>query len=155
MRSQAFLEGYLKTLPAAEREGFTSFSAEYFCAEEEAANTCAELVRNGVKLATCSLKYWYASGGLPMPRVGHLMVVTTWAGHPSTIIRVNQVTECRFRDVTAEFAYAEGEGDRSLESWRRGHRAFFEKECEGIGMAFTEDLMLVQESFHVVWPAGC
>ena len=149
-RANDFLDSYLKTLPASEREGFTSFSAEHFCAEEAAANTCAALVRDGVKVATCSMKYWYETEGLPMPVVGHLMVVLNWAGEPSSIIQVTKVSECRFRQITAEWALAEGEGDKTLESWRRGHRAFFEKECEQIGMPFTEEIMLVQEHFRVV-----
>lgn len=154
-QANAFLESYLQTLSATEREGFSSFSAEYFCANEKAANTCADLVRRGVKVATCSMKYWYEVEGLPMPKVGHLMVVLTWAGEPSSIIQVTKVEECRFREVNAEFAHAEGEGDQTLESWRKAHRAFFEMECEGIGKPFTEEIMLVQEHFHVVRLAGC
>lgn len=153
-QAKAFLESYLETLSASEREGFTSFSAEHFCAEEGAANTCAALVREGLKTATCSMKYWYETEGLPMPAVDHLMVVLTWSGEPTSIIRVTKVSECRFRDITAEWALAEGEGDRTLESWRRGHRAFFEKECDQIGMPFSEDMVLIQESFQVVYLAS-
>ena len=153
-RAKAFLDSYLETLSASEREGFTSFSAEHFCAEEVGANACATLVHDGVKKATCSMKYWYETEGLPMPAVDHLMVVLTWNGEPSSIIRVTQVSECRFREITAEWALAEGEGDRTLESWRRGHRAFFEKECEQIGVPFTEDIVLVQEHFQVVYRAS-
>jgi len=154
-KANAFLESYLETLPESERGGFSSFSAEHFCADEEGANTCAALVHRGVKVATCSMKHWYEVEGLPRPEVGHLMVVLTWSGEPSSIIEVLEVSECRFRDIDAEWALAEGEGDRTLESWRQGHRAFFEKECEGIGKPFTEEILLVQERFRVVYRAGC
>jgi uncharacterized protein YhfF len=152
-RSKAFLDEYLASLPTAKREAATSFSAEYFCAEREAANTCAELVRAGIKVATCSLKHWYLSSVLPMPRVGHLMVVTDWEGEPSTIIEITSVSESRFCDVGEDFAFSEGEGDRSLSYWRRTHWAFFEKECAEIDLVLSEEISLVLERFKVVYSA--
>lgn len=152
-RAKAFLEEYLATLPASKREAIPSISVEYFCAERKAANTCAELVRAGLKVATCSLKYWYVSGGLPMPQVGHLMIVTNWEGEPSSIVETTSVSERRFCDVDEEFAYSEGEGNRTLAYWRRAHWAFFEKECSEIEMDPSEEMELVLERFQVVHSA--
>ena len=42
--------------------------------------------------------------------------------------------------------------DRSLESWLDGHRRFFRRECERIGIAFSERLEVVFERFSIVWP---
>ena len=152
-RAKAFLDEYLATLPASKREAVTSFSAGYFCADMEAANTCAELVRSGAKVATCSLKHWYISGALPMPQVGHLMVVTNWDGEPSSIIEISSVSESRFCDVDEDFAFSEGEGDRSLSYWRRAHWAFFEKECSEMDLFPSEEMELVLERFRVVYSA--
>ncbi|MGB0953602.1 MAG: ASCH domain-containing protein [Planctomycetota bacterium] len=152
-RAQAFLNTYLASLPLAKRETCTSFSAEYFCAEKEAANTCADLVRAGIKVATCSLKYWYDQGGLPMPKVGHLMVVTDWDGNPISIIETTSVTVRRFCDVGEEHAYLEGEGDRTLAYWRRAHWDFFTADLADEEMEPSEEMELVLEGFKVVFPA--
>lgn len=152
-RANAFLNEYLDTLSAEKREAVRSVSAGYFCADREAANTCSELVRTGVKVATCSQKHWYQSGEHASPQVGDIQVVTTWKGEPTSIIEVTSVSEDRFCDVDEEFAFAEGEGDRTLSFWRRAHWDFFAKECLEIGVVPTEELELVLERFKVVYPS--
>lgn len=59
-----------------------------------------------------------------------------------------------FKDVTADFAAAEGEGDGSLAFWRAAHAAYFTRECARLGRAFSEDMPVVCERFDVVgiWP---
>ena len=98
------------------------------------------------------MKYWVESGQAPMPEVGHLHVVTDWEGAPTSIIQVTEVEEASFSDVSAEFAHAEGEGDRTLEWWRRVHWDYFSGECAGIGIEPSEDMVLVLESFRLVHP---
>ena len=52
--------------------------------------------------------------------------------------------------MTAEFAAAEGEGDKTLEWWREAHWNFFSRECEELKITPSEDMMLVLERFKVV-----
>lgn len=87
-----------------------------------------------------------------MPTIGDLMVVTNWSGEPVCIIETQQLHQCRFSEVTAEFAALEGEGDQSLAWWREAHRAFFTLECETLGIEFSEDMPVLQEHFTVVYP---
>ena len=65
---------------------------------------------------------------------------------------VQEVEEAAFSDVSAEFAHAEGEGDRTLEWWRKAHWAYFSRECAGVGIEPSEDMVLVLERFQVVHP---
>ncbi|MCK5601065.1 ASCH domain-containing protein [Candidatus Pacearchaeota archaeon] len=146
-----FLFSYLDGLSEEDRKKYTSFSTDCFCADEKNANICSELIRSGVKTAGCSMKYWYESGLEPMPTVGHLQVVTDWHGEPTSIIEIVSVSECKFSDVSEEFAAAEGEGDKSLNWWREAHWDFFSKECEELGMEASESMDLVLERFKVVY----
>ena len=149
-RSQVYLDNYLNSLSESQREKYQSFSADYFCADEENANLCAQLIRTGKKTATCSLNIWYESDEEPLPVVGHLMVVVNWSGEPICIIEVESVEICKYNQVTPEFAYAEGEGTRTLECWREAHWDFFSKECEELGIEPNEEMLLVLERFHLV-----
>ncbi|MGF1726384.1 ASCH domain-containing protein [Photobacterium nomapromontoriensis] len=149
-QSQIFLDNYLNALSEHEREKYQSFSSDYFCADEYNANLCAELIRVGKKAATCSQIIWYESGKEPMPTVGHLQVVVDWDGKPICIIETDSVETCKYNEVTAEFAYAEGEGDRSLKWWRKTHWDFFATECYELGIEPNESMVLVLEKFHVV-----
>ncbi len=150
-RSKKYLDSFLATLSEQDREKYTSFSADCFCADEASANICSDLIRRGIKVAGCSMKYWVESGKEPMPEVGHLQVVTDWSGEPTSIIEITSVSECRFCDVDEAFAMVEGEGDRSLAWWREAHWEFFKKECDGLGIEPSEEMVLVKERFKVVY----
>lgn len=149
-QSKVYLEKYLSSLNASERQQYQSFSSDYFCADEHNANLCAELIRIGQKTATCSLNYWYESGDESMPTVGHLMVVVDWEKKPVCIVETDSVEICQYNKVTPEFAYAEGEGDRSIEWWHKTHWDFFSKECAELGIEPDDSMQLVLEKFHVV-----
>lgn len=152
--AQHFLNDYLSSLSLEQRQSYQSFSADYFCADEYNANLCAQLILQGKKTATCSLAHWYQSGQEPMPVAGHLQVVTQWDGQPVCIIEITAVSQCLYNEVSAEFAYAEGEGDRSLNHWRKTHWAFFSAECKDQGLTPQETMPLVSEHFKVVFPTS-
>jgi uncharacterized protein YhfF len=105
------------------------------------------LVRDGPKRATASLRSAYADGE-PMPRAGELSVILNGDGGPLCVIRTTRVEIRRFADVDEEFAWAEGEGDRSLAYWREAHVRFFTT-C---GTPPQDDTEVVLERFELLWP---
>ena len=111
----------------------------------------AELVVSGRKRATTSLLRWYASGDEEMPVPGGYGVVVDGAGDARCVIRTTTVDVMPFREVDAAFAFDEGEGDRTLASWRAVHRSFFTREAAQQDFAFTEDTEVVCERFELVW----
>lgn len=153
-KAQQFLQQYLRSLCQTQRLKYTSFSADYFCADKNNADLCAQLILKGKKVATCSLSQWYESTNESMPTVGHLMVVLDWQQTPVCIIEIDSVEKCAFNNVTSEFAYCEGEGDRSLTWWKEAHWNFFSDECKQLGIKATEDMPLILERFHLVYPTS-
>ena len=51
----------------------------------------------------------------------------------------------RFDEVDRSFAFDEGEGDRTLEYWRRAHSPYFTRRG-----AFSPDMLLWCERFRVI-----
>ena len=115
-------------------------------------DTLAELVRTGVKTATASAYPFYELEGEALPKAGEYSVILDSKDEAVCIIRTTKVYVTPYRDVTAEQAWKEGEGDRSLDYWRRVHEAFFSKELEAVGLTFTEDMGVVCEEFEVIYP---
>ncbi|MEZ8355365.1 ASCH domain-containing protein [Vibrio splendidus] len=150
-RSKAYLDSYLNKLPADVASQYTSFSADYYCADEYNANLCAQLILKGEKQASCGLEHWYTHEGETRPIVGHLQVVTDWDGKPVCIVEITSVSSCKYNEVSAEFAAAEGEGDKTLEWWRKAHWNFFSRECEELKISPSEDMLLMLERFKVVY----
>jgi len=54
-----------------------------------------------------------------------------------------------FSEVTAEHAFAEGDGDRSLAAWREIHEHFWRNHSEG-PRGFAPDMPVVCERFRLV-----
>ena len=114
------------------------------------ADGLAELVKNGVKTATCSALAFYKIEDEELPQVGEYSVILDSAENAVCIIRTTKVYVTTFDAVTKEHAFKEGEGDRSLEYWRTVHRRFFTEELQETGLPFDEKLELVCEEFEVV-----
>lgn len=106
------------------------------------------LVAEGPKRATTSLLVHYERDGESLPEVGNHGVVVDGKGTPLCIVRTTRVDTVKFGDVDEEFAWVEGEGDRSLAYWRDAHIRFFGAE----GSVIRDDDLVVLERFEVVWP---
>lgn len=111
------------------------------------------LVMSGRKTATAELVVRYVVDGLPIPAVGDLCVVTDGEGRPAAVLRTTEIRIGPLASVDAAFAWDEGEGDRTLASWRRGHEAYFGRSCRELGIPFSPALDVVFERFERVWPA--
>lgn len=112
----------------------------------------AELARSGVKTATSSAGTLYELEGKPLPEVGEFSVVLDGRDQAVCVIRTTKVYTVPFDHVTAEHAYKEGEGDRSLAYWRQVHEEFFRAELAEAGLEFSASMPVVCEEFEVVYP---
>ncbi|MBD3782502.1 MAG: ASCH domain-containing protein [Micrococcales bacterium] len=116
------------------------------------ADELLAFVLGGTKRATAGLVAEYASEGERLPRVGDHWVVCDGAGAPRVVLRTTELRVGPLSSVDEQFAWDEGEYDRTLESWLDGHRRFFRRSCERIGLEFSDDLEVCFERFRVVWP---
>ena len=126
------------TLPARYKNA-VSFA---FGDSPELADALLALVLSGKKTATCGALRDIEAGE-PMPEVGRRDVVLDGRGAPACVIETTQVTQCRFDDVSEDFAVSEGEGP--YEDWRAAHIDFFTRNG-----GWSGDLMLVCERFRLV-----
>jgi len=122
------------------------YTAWAFGDTEAMATDLALLVRDGPKRATASLSAAYGDDE-PKPQTGELSVILDGRGEPVCVIRTTDVEVRRFGDVDAEFAWTEGEGDRSLQYWREEHLRFF---AAG-GASVDDDSEIVIQRFELLW----
>ena len=126
----------------------------HFCDSQAEADECARLVLAGRKHATAPSLWGFLHRGEPVPTVGSLDLVTTWGGDACAIIRTTRVEIVPFSEVSAEHAAAEGEGDCSLEWWRRTHSEYYARELAGTSYVPTDDMPVVCQYFDVVYPSA-
>ena len=115
------------------------------------ANDLVALVLNGNKTATTSLYYLYEVENEQLPRVGQLGILTDFDGSAKCIIKTKHVDVIPFSKVKAEFAFKEGEGDKSLKYWKEGHIDFFDRELKNYNKEFSEDMLVICEEFEVIY----
>lgn len=132
--------------------GDNSYTSWYFCNTENCANKLAELVKKGIKKGTTSLFYWYEKGEENLPKVNQFSIVTNWNGIARCIIRTKMIYILPFKKFTEELAFIEGEGDKSLEYWRKVHKEYFTEELRNQPVKFTENLKILFEEFEPVYP---
>ncbi len=106
----------------------------------------------GIKRATAGLVLDHALEGEPLPRVGGHVIPCDAAGAPQAVLRTIELRLGALESVDDAFAWDEGEGDRTRAGWLAGHRAYFRRSLAGRGLQWSEDLEVVFERFHVVWP---
>lgn len=112
----------------------------------------AQLVLEGKKTATTSGYDFYALDNEPLPEPGSYDVVLDSKDQAVCIIKVTKVYVVPFHEVTANHAYKEGEGDRSLAYWRKVHEEVFRPWYEEAGLTFNGQSLMVCEEFEVVYP---
>lgn len=112
----------------------------------------AELVRTGQKRATASAYPVYEREKEPLPQAGEYNIILDSTENAVCITRTNKVSIVPFINVSEQHARLEGEGDLSLEYWRRVHRSFFTKELASHQLVFDENMLVVCEEFEVVYP---
>jgi uncharacterized protein YhfF len=121
-----------------------------FGATPEQADDILALVLSGAKTATSDALRDYEAAGEELPSPGALGIVTDGRGVPHALVMTTEVEVVPFGEVSAEHAYLEGEGDRSLATWREVHRQRFTDQVEH-GRAFSEDLPVVLQRFALLY----
>lgn len=141
-------DSYLRENPEIDLD--TSYTSWYFCDNEKSANELVKLVLSVEKTGTSSLNKAYDHDE-EKPKINDYSIITNFNGEAKCIIKNIGVKILPFNKITEEMAFLEGEGDKSLEYWRKVHRNFFSNYCNSIGKIFSEKDLVIYEHFEVVY----
>lgn len=148
----AFWRSFLATLPDEHpAHALPVPQAEGFGDNPELAEELGQLIHQGIKTATCASLWEHEFEGSSLPQVGQYEIVLDGKNLPLAIYQLTEVTIRPYDEVDAAFAFEEGEGDRSLQSWRDGHWRFFSRVLAVIGLKADPKMPLVCQRFRVVY----
>ena len=116
------------------------------------ADELLDLVLHGPKRATAGAVAEFMHEGEPLPRIGGHWIAHDGAGVPRVVLRSVGLRVGPVVSVDESFAWDEGEGDRTRESWLQEHRRYFQRTLPRIGVTYHDDIEVVFERFRVVWP---
>lgn len=146
----AYWQQYLSTLPAAQRPTSPCVSAGY-AGTPEMTDDLLELYLSGRKTAGSSVIEDFLSAGDPVPCVGNYWIYLSSAGLPCCILQTEKTVTHKFKDVPAEIALAEGEGDLSLHYWRKVHSELYSPHLSEWGISHIDNATIVTEYFKIVY----
>ena len=97
-----------------------------------------KLVLHGEKTATSCIYRGDSSN-----KVGDISIILDSVGNAQAIIEDIKVSVVPFGKITANFAHKEGEGDKTLSTWRKIHKAFWKD--------ITPETLLECEEFKLLY----
>ncbi len=112
------------------------------------ADEGAALILNGTKSLTSSPFWDYPDGKIPFE--GALCVLLDGSRQPRAIIETTKVKIMPFGSITPEMARAYGEGERTVEWWRRVMGEYYRASATRNGAVLTDDTPHIWEWFEVV-----
>ena len=148
----AATDAYWRAFANAAGLDHSNYVVARFGDDASMADSLLALTLAGTKRATASLLREYGPCGDPLPRVGDYVVVVDGRGVPGCIWQTTDVVVKPLCDVDAQFAWDEGEGDRTLAWWRDAHRDYFTRQASRERFTMHERIDTVFERFVVVWP---
>ncbi len=123
----------------------------YFCDNKKDADECAELVVKGIKRATATSLWWFEKNNEILPEIGDQSIVTNWSGDAKAVIETTKIELVPYNKISSEFAEIEGEGDQSLEYWKRVHKDYYTREMKPFDESFDENMIIVCEHFKTIY----
>ena len=144
-----YWQEYLQTKPL-DMPINPNISASY-AGNKDTTDKLLHLYLIGKKTAGSSLVQDFISAGDRLPQIGNFWILLDSQDVPRCILRTERVVFNKFNNVSEEISQAEGEGDLSLDYWRKTHKFFFSPFLEQWGLNNIEDATVVTEFFKIVY----
>lgn len=115
------------------------------------ADELLSLVLAGTKTATASPLWDFEHTGEPLPEPGLWNIILDGSGAARALLETVAVEVIPFDRVPEPHAFAEGEGDRTLRSWREVHERYWRAYAEH-ARGFEPDMPVVCERLRLRFP---
>lgn len=148
MSIEAFWNEFITKYPEYKNANYTAWA---FGVDQD---LLADLVCRGIKTSTTSAYSLYELDNEPLPQTEELSIVLNSKEQPICVIQTTELYATKFKNVTETHAYNEGEGDRSLAYWRKAHLEFFNEEFKEHNLTFSEEEIMLCETFKCLFVKG-
>jgi len=147
--ADVFWEQFLASVGGDPGSIYTDLST--FGDSVELADKLLALVLEGRKRATAGSVAEYEIEEFATPQVGDRWIVCDGQGRPRIVVETTDVRVGALSSVDDQFAWDEGEGDRTRADWLRGHTEYFTRSHAEADIPFHPDIPVVFERFEVLY----
>lgn len=146
-----YWENFISTLPENSVYNTKRYISEKWGNSNRMASDLAALLKNGSKKAACSSVWEFEESGDEIPKPGLITIILDGNDVPQCIVETVDVIQKKFYDVDLDFILAEGEGFKTVESWRDAHWDYFGETLGKFGKNPQKDMPLICEYFKVIY----
>lgn len=145
MKAKQMWDNFIQVHPEYEDTAYSAWSYGVL------PDLLAELTLKNIKTATASAYELYALEDEPLPRENELSILLDSNDNAICVTKTTKVYVVPLNEVSAEHAFKEGEGDRTLTYWRKEHIDFFSKTYQKTNLTFSENIPVVCEEFKMIY----
>ncbi|MDH3511248.1 MAG: ASCH domain-containing protein [Gammaproteobacteria bacterium] len=120
--------------------------------DAESTTEILELIRAGDKTGTFTLPWIVARTDQPTPQVGAAIILIDFDGQPTLLIRLTEIVEVPFGEITAEHTAVDGTPVRSLSVWKPMHTQYWNAMLSPFAMTVDDDMPVWIEKFELLYP---
>ncbi len=121
--------------------------------DEETTYRIFDLIRAGDKTGTFTLPWVVERTERQVPYAGLCLVLVDMHGRPTLLVRLREVREAVFGEVTAAHTAVDGSPVRDPVVWKALHTRFWNDLLAPYGLAVTEQMPFWIEPFELVYDA--
>jgi uncharacterized protein YhfF len=111
-----------------------------------------DLIRTGDKTGTFTLPWIVARTDQPTPRVGAVIILIDFDGTPALLVRLTDIAEIPFGQITSEHTVIDGSPVRDLSIWKPLHTQYWNAMLAPFGMRVSADMPVWIEKFELLYP---
>ena len=146
----AYWQKYISSLPI-DKVPVNPFITASFAGNSDITDKLLDLYLLGKKTAGSSIVEDFLSAGDPLPQVGNFWIFLNSREEPSCILKTESIQIHKFYEVPLEIAIAEGEGDLTLDYWRKVHSKLYSPHLKLWGLESIQDATVITEFFSLVY----
>lgn len=111
-----------------------------------------DLIRTGDKTGTFTLPWIVARTDQPTPRVGAAIILIDFDGTPALLVRLTDIVEIPFGQITSEHTAIDGSSVRDLSIWKPLHTNYWNAMLAPFGKSVSADMPVWIEKFELLYP---
>ncbi len=126
------------------------YAVRWIGLDDESTEQVIDLIRAGDKTGTFTLPWIVARTAEPTPAVGDAIILVDFGGHPRLIVRLKNIEQVAFGQITTTHTALDGTPVRDLAIWKPMHTQYWNAMLAPHNLVVDEDMPVWVEAFELL-----
>lgn len=129
-----------------------TYEVRWIGLDAESTAEVLDLIRAGDKTGTFTLPWIVARTDQPTPRVGAAIILIDFDGTPALLVRLTEIFEVPFGQITSEHTAIDGSPVRDLGIWKPLHTQYWNALLAPFSLSVSAEMPVWIEKFELLYP---